>query len=337
MRKRLFSGIMILLIGVMIVLGIMIAINFTRISREFQIGSIYDAENPPSYRYMVILDGSDLSFVEEMKSGMDRASEDYSVVYELWAFKGDEIEENILRQLDIGIESRVDGIFVQAFDDERFADLLVKAKRNDVPIITLADDVPSQEKVSFVSYNKYQMGSRIGSLLNDLLDETGKEFGTIAIIQNSPLFDQDQAFAIQEELRSGFVVRPINDENVNERILNAEELAKTIINEYDDLVAFICLSSEETLGVVFALKDANIIDDVIIIGSGDDDEILDFLDRGVLEATIVADIENIGYEGLFDLTKYNNDMFVTQYRDISVEIIDRNSLDAYLEEAGGDL
>jgi len=336
MRKRLLNGTTLILIGLMIALGILIVLNFTRLSIEFQTGSAYSASNPPLYRYMAILDGSDESFVEDIIIGMDRASEDYSVVYELWSFTGISKEEAILRQLDIGIESKVDGILIQAFSDERFADLLVKAKRNNVPIITIGEDVPSQEKVSFVSYNKYQMGSRVGSLLNPMLAKAGRDKGTIAIIQNSPLFDQDQAFAIQEELEEGFIVTPITVNSVSERILNAEGLAKAIIDEYDDLVAFICLDGEETLGVVTALKDANMMDDVIIIGSDDDEEILDFISRGVIEATIVADIENIGYEGIFDLTKFNKGQFVTQYRDIGVKIVDKDNLPLYLEEEGGE-
>lgn len=334
MRKRLLNGATLILIGIMIALGVMIVLNFTRISIEFQVGPDYSSKNPPLYRYMTILDGSDESFMEDIIIGMDKASEDYSVVYELWSFTGVSKEEAILRQLDIGIESKVNGILIQAFQDERFADLLVKAKRNNVPIITIGEDVPSQEKVSFVSYNKYQMGSRIGSILRPMLARAGKEKGTIAIIQNSPLFDQDQAFAIQEELEDGFIVTPITVNNVSERILNAEGLAKAIIDEYDDLAAFICLNGEETLGVVYALKEANMIEEVIIIGSDDDEEILDFISRGVVEATIVADIENIGYEGIFDLTKYNDGLFVTQYRDIGVKIVDKENLPLYLEEEG---
>lgn len=331
MRKRLLNLITIVLLVVMIGLSVLTAVNFTTLTQQIQ---TIDREEPPYYRYMVILDGSDANFVAQMENGLNKASEDYSVVYELWAFKGETKEDSILRQLDIGIESRVDGIVVQAFEDQRFTELFLKATRNSVPVITIDDDVPSQEKVSFVTYNKYQMGSRIGRLLNNILSQSGTDEGTIAIIQNSPLFNQDQAFAIQEELNDTYKVQPVNADSESERFLNAEGLAKAIISEYDDLAAFICLSSEETSGVVSALKEANMIDDVIIIGSGDTEEILDYINRGVVEATIVLDIENVGYEALFDLTKYNNGQFVTQYRDIDVDIVDKSNMKTYLEEVG---
>ena len=335
MRKRIINGLMVLLILVMIALVALIGFSFTTLGRELQIGSSYNQSNPPNYRFMVILDGADSDFVEDMIVGMEKASEDYSVVYELWAFAGSDRQEQILRQLDVGVESQVDGILVQAFDDSRFKDLLIKAKRLDVPIITLGEDVPSQEKASFVSYNKYQMGSRIGSMLSDLLAQEGHSGGTIAIIQNSPLFDQDQAFAIQEELPDGFIVKPVKVMTESERLLNAEGLARATIEENRDLSAFICLSSQETLGTIQALKDTNKIGDVVVIGSGDSLDVTDYIERGILAATIVPDVENIGYEALFDLTKYNDGLFVSQYRDISVEIIDREGLEDYLDRKGG--
>ncbi len=332
MIKRWRSALTLILICILIGVSVLIGLNLTQLSKEIQVGSVFDEANPPSYRYMVILDGSDPTYVDKMTSGMDKASEDYSVVFELWRFDSADRRDRIIRQLDIGIESSVDGIILQAFEDERFDDLFIKAKRYNIPIITIANDVPSQEKVSFITYNKYQMGSRIGRLLHETLIKENYAEGTIAIIQNSALFNQDQAFAIQEELPSGFQVRPIKETSQSDTVLNSEGLASEVIRDYPDLRAFICLSGEDTIGVIQALKDANKLNEVLVIGSDDDEEILDYINRGVLSATIVPDIENIGYEAILDLNKYNEGMFVSQYRDIAVKIVDKSNLSTYLEE-----
>lgn len=336
MGKRLINLLTILLILVLIALSILIGLNFSQLSKELQIRSPYAFGNEPLYHFMVIVDGSDQSFVREMKGGLDKAAEDYNIVFELWDFEGDAREQKILEQMDIGIESGVDGIVVQVFEDPGFEELLIKAKRLSVPIITLANDVPYQEKVSFFSYNKYQMGSRVGRILHVALEESQEDDGTIIILQNSTLFDKDQALAIQEEVGARFKVEPVKVAYQSENIINAEVLTKSILDEYEDIRAIICLSGQETLGVIQALKEANKINQIKVIGSDDEEIILDYVNRGVILATIVADNERIGYEALFDLMKHIEGLFVSQYRDIDVQIISKENLEAYLERIGGE-
>lgn len=336
MNNRTINIITLMLILVLISVSVLIVMNFTQLSKEFQIRETYDFDEPPRYRYMVIVDGTDSGFVEELKKGLEGAREDYNVIYELWYFAGEDKEEAIKRQMDIGIESDVDGIVIQVFEDEEFNALFRKAKLRNIPVITLANEVPSEEKVSFITYNRYQMGSRIGRMLNEYLASNFVQDGTIALLQTSPLVDQDQAMSMQKELYHGFEVTPIRANLEGENILSAEEIAYDIITDYDDLRAIICLSSKETLGVVQAIKDLNKINDIVVIGSGDSEEVLDYISRGVVYATIVPDNAQIGYEALLDMTKYKDGLFVSQYRDISLSFITEKNLEDYLEHKEGD-
>lgn len=335
MKKRWINIITLVLIVILLVVGVLIGFNFSQLGRDFQIRATHEFEGAPRYRYMVIVDGSDSGFVSELKNGLDGAMEDFGIIYELWAFEGEKKEENIIRQMDIGIESDVDGIIIQVFEDEAFSALFTKARLRNIPIITIANELPSLEKVSFITYNRYQMGSRIGHMLNEHLASNYISDGTIALLQTSALVDQDQALAMQEELYHGYEVKTIQVDFEGENILNAEGAARDIINDYSDLRAIICLSSEETLGVVQAIKDMNKINDVTVIGSGDGEEILDYVSRGVIYATIIPDNERIGYEAMLDMTKYKDGLFVSQYRDIFVRFITEKNLAAYLEQQEG--
>lgn len=336
MKNRWINIVTLLLILVLIAVSVMIVMNFGQLSRELQVRETYDFDEPPRYRYMVIVDGTDSGFVSELKKGLEGAREDFNVIYELWGFVGEDKEEAIKRQMDIGIESDVDGIIIQVFEDDDFNALFRKAKLRNIPVITLANEVPSEEKVTFITYNRYQMGSRIGKLLNEYLAGNYVQDGTIALLQTSTLVDQDQALSMQKEMYHGYKVTPIRVNYEGENILNAEEIAYDIITEYEDLRAIICLSSKETLGVVQALKDLNKINDVAVIGSGDSEEILEFVSRGVVYATIVPDNSRIGYEALLDMTKHKDGLFVSQYRDIFVRLITEKDLEDYLETKEGD-
>lgn len=324
----------IILIGILMILSVLIGINFTSLSHEIDMRSFKSSYDTPMYHFMVVLDGSDPSFVEEVESGLEKASEDFGIVYELWDFEGEDRSTQIARQLDIGIESDVDGILVQAFDMPIFETLLEKAKRREVPIITLSDEVAGKEKVGFVSYNRYQMGNQIGQVLSTEFSKQSIYRGSVIILQNSVLFNQEQALAVSEVIGSAFQVKAMKVTNEVENVLNAEGLTKSILTDYPDVKAIICLSGDETLGVVQALKDANKLGDMVVIGSDDDPAILDYVHRGVIEATIVSDNERIGYEALLDLTKHNEGLFVSQYRDIDVRIITEETIEAFIQMKG---
>ncbi|WP_461206575.1 sugar ABC transporter substrate-binding protein [Clostridium sp. DL1XJH146] len=334
MIKRLINIITLILITVLIGIGVLGVLNFTKLSQITINNSHFDRLHPPKYRFMVIVDGTDSSYIEEFKRGIDRASTDYSVALEIWSFKGDQKEENILKQFDIAIKSKVDGVIIQTFDDDRFEEVFKEANNNNIPVITISSDIPSEEKVSFFSYNEYQIGLKVGELLNSELNKSQISGGTIVVLQNDQIYHYNQVIALKDQFEEKYIIKPEKVDIKGENILNAEGLTREIINKYEDLIGIICSSGEETLGVIQGLKDTNKMDDVMVFGFDYSKEILDYIDKGVITGTIIADNEKLGYEAIENMVKYNDEEFVSMYNDISVEIITKENLDMYIYETG---
>lgn len=304
------------------------------ISRNLTAGSSFSKEAKPFYRYMVILDGSDQSYVDEVQLGAQKAAKDYGVVFELWKFDGEDIVNNIIRQFDIGVESNVDGIIVQAIDNDAFNEILSKANYRDIPVLTIGTKIPRDNIVCDISYNEYQNGSQIGKIISNYFVANNISKGTIVLFQNNALNGQDIGLAIKEKLNDNFFVKPITIDYEGEDTLNAEGVTKEIIRQYTDIVAIICSTGKETLGATAGLKEMNRINDVLIIGSDDYPEILDYVERGLIFATTVSDNERLGYEAIVNMVESNNGQFISQYKDIRVNIISKLSIDAYRKALG---
>lgn len=334
MYKHVINVITIILIIVLVALSFLVGTNFSKISKDFNIGTSFNEDNPPKYRFMVILDGTDANYIKEMELGLSNAARDNDVAYELWEFEGERREEEIIRQFDIAVESNVDGIIIQAFEDERLDEILSKSNYRGVPVTTIGVDIPTHEKVSFLSYNNYAIGSRIGNILSANFVTSLIESGTIVLFQDEDNNDQDKGLAIKEKLDSNFVIKPELVNYQGEDALNAVAYTRNVINEYNDLVAIICTTGEETLGVVEALKETNKISDIVVIGSDDYKEILDYVERGTVFATVVPDNERLGYEAMTHLIEYSNGQFVSQYKDIQVNIIESQNIETYIREVG---
>lgn len=334
MNNKLINLFTMVLVAVLVVVSTYVVANFTRLSAGLYDESYFSRENPPQYRFMVIVDGTDKSYVQEIELGVMKAARDYGVAFEMWYFEGEDKENQVLKQFDIAVESGVDGVILQAFSDPRFADILSKANYRQVPVITLDEDIPSREKVCFMSYNDYAIGNMIGDSLQQVFLEKDITKGTIVLMQENLEDGKNMGSGIQEQLRDAFVIRPEIDEYIGDDSLNAEGKTGMILNTYSDLVAIVCSNGEETLGVIQALKDNNKINEVMVIGSDDYPEILDYVKRETITATVITDNERLGYEAIVNLVDYNNGAFVSDYKDIRVNLLTGQFVDAYIEEVG---
>ncbi len=326
MNKYLINGVTIVLIMILIVLSALVGINLTKLNREVVEGSVFSKKEPPTYRFMVIIDGSDANFVDEFEKGIHEGALNNNVAYEMWHFDGEDKSEKILRQFDIAIESNVDGIILQAFDDEGFDSTLQKANARNIPVVTIGTDIPAQEKVSFISYNQYRMGTQIGKLLKEYFDKKGVHTGSIVLFQNERIENSDKALAINEVLDHRFNIQRVRNELSGDNALNAVGTTQSILRQYNDIVGIICSNGEETLGTIQALKDQNMINDVVVIGNDDYEEILDYVEREIIFATVVVENEKIGFEAIEEMVKYKNNEFVSQYRDINENILRRQEV-----------
>jgi ribose transport system substrate-binding protein len=309
-------------------------INSAKLKRDTNIDLNFTKSTPPLYRFMIIIDGSDESYVEKFKKGVTDACLDSSVAFEFWDFKGDSKDENILRQFDIAIESKVDGIIIQPFEDDRFDEILGKANYYNIPTITIDTDIPTKEKVCFISYNRYQISTEIGKLLNTELNKNGEQKGTIIVIQNEQNYNYDEAIALNQVIDDKYSIKVEELNYTGENLLNAGGLTRNIIDKYDDLVGIICSSGEETFGAIQALKDTNKMNDVAVVGFDNSKEIIEYIDRGVILATVVAENEKLGYEAIENMVKHKNKEFVSMYHDITVDIITKENVDEYKVELG---
>ncbi len=326
MNRKILNGIAIFLIGVFVFLSVLIGIQLITLNPNNKNEKGFSSKNPPKFHFMVVLDGTDPNYIEACKKGLDEAAEKYNVVYELWYFSGENKMEKIQRQFDMGIESNIDGIILNAFDTEAFDQTLQKANRRQIPVITIGTDIPAQEKVSFISSNPYRMGTRIGTLLQEYFEEKSIYEGTVILFQNEYKEIQDQALAIHTSLNRQFNIQRIKNDESQGNALNTVGAIQNILRQYEDIVAIVCSNGEETLGAIQALKDQNMMNDIVVIGRDDYEVILDYVERGVIHATVVVEHQKIGYKAIEEMVKYKKGEFVSQYPDISETILQREDV-----------
>jgi ABC-type sugar transport system substrate-binding protein len=190
MKHPLVDVLIVMLVISLIGMGSYAFFNISTLSRGTFEQTAFSKRNPPTYRFIAIVEQGDLAYAEKIKQGMDEAASTLGVAYEFWGIEGTDKEEKLLRQLDIALLSGVDGILVQSRNTDGFSELLRKAIELGVPVVTLGEDVVSAEKVSHFGINTYAMGSRLVEVLEKEvgLDSYG---GDLLILQGNPMVMKD--------------------------------------------------------------------------------------------------------------------------------------------------
>ncbi len=347
MGKNVFKTITVVLVVVLLVSLTVGVINFAKLNGGVDEGILVESDEKPLYHFMVIIDGTNTAYAEQFKKGMLSACSQMQAAVEFWNITGTDKMERILKQVDIGIESGVDGIIVYSYNNSHYKDALSKAARKDIPLVTVNQDVPESERVSHVGINGFYIGSEIGKLLNEKITGPGsvivlqRDASEAALMADSETAEGPTgavgdsnvvAVGIKDTLKDYGSLQIIQKNYSGNSILTAEEVAVNVLDNYDDIKAVICTNGQDTLGVVEVLIDANRISGIEVISYDVSPEILEYIDREVVTATVVADYEKVGYNSIQALVQYRQESIVEAYSYIDTQIIAKDNIDAYKEK-----
>lgn len=90
---------------------------------------------------------------------------------------------------------------------------------------------------------------------------------------------------------------------------------------------------QNTLGIVQVLIDQNKINDIMVIGSSDHLDILNYIkEGGAIDATFITDYYGLGYGAVETYGKYASDGSVSGQIIPKVTLIDTTSVESYLQQ-----
>lgn len=190
-----------------------------------------------------------------------------------------------------------------------------------IPVVLIeqgiADDVPW----TFVGTNNFDMGRQIGEFIGELPGPTTH----VAVVYS----DKSPAAASEKELielgitseLTDRLTAPIVRRQTGLNPLDAEELTYRIVRDEPEVRVIVFTDTNDTLAALQVIVDLNLVGTVQVVGFGVTDAILDYLDRGVLAATIAVNPQRIGTEAVRVLNELMTEGYSPGYVDTGVAII----------------
>ncbi|ABR48968.1 periplasmic sugar-binding protein [Alkaliphilus metalliredigens QYMF] len=287
-------------------------------------------ENPRYHFYFVGQNAVD-PYWKEIRQGAEQAARDHNVVVEFNAPRFYSPEEE-LKYLDIAILSEVDGIITHVSSGEDFTTMINKAYYGGIPVVTVENDDKISNRAAFVGTNGFLLGTEAGKLM---VEATGGKANIAIIVSNN--FEPDAASqnirinGFLSELKEYPDMEVVQTYTSRMGILSAEEITQSILNGGKDIDAIFTMTSVDTLGSVQLIIDQNKVGEITMIGFGDAESTLRYIEKGIIYGTVMSDPYRMGYESvqaLIDIKEKNN---VSSFIDTGVKVIKRENLHEYEE------
>ena len=235
-----------------------------------------------------------IPYFEAMNAGGQKAAEELGIE---WLYQGPTTadaaaQSEIVRAF---IQQKVDVLVVAPNDPDSMAPLLQEAKDAGIRVATSDTDAPNSVRELFVNQTTPENHGR--ALAESLADAMGGA-GEFAIVSCSETASNLNSYIeeINKVMAADFAgITLVDTVYAGEDQAKAASMATDLMNAHPDLTGVVGLCSAAAPGVAQAVRDAGRIGEVFTVGGGTPTAMAPYLLDGSSSASVLWDVENLGY------------------------------------------
>ena len=300
-------------------------------------GSAHDSDE----YYVLVAANIQLPYWKAAGSGFSNAAGQFKVRSD---FSGPQTYDPKAQRdaLDQAVQKKASGILLAVTDDALLKDSIDKAVAAGVPVITIDSDAPSSKRLFFIGTNNYQAGFSGGQRLAQELK--GKGNVVVFTMPDQPnlqdrLRGYKEALAKTPEIKITRVVDIQGDPRIA-----FDTTTQIVGKERDKVDAFVCLEAQSGKEVAGVLNSFHITGKVVI-AMDSDQETLDWIQKGVIAATIAQKPYTMAFVGMqmLDLLNHHKppslmadwskDAYapIPSFVDTGSDMIDKSNVDSFIQ------
>ncbi|NMB44077.1 MAG: sugar ABC transporter substrate-binding protein [Clostridiales bacterium] len=274
--------------------------------------------------FALILENLDSPFGESIYAGAKSKGEQLEIYVENFG-ENLHFPYSINERLKMAIASGVHGIIIQANGDEETTEYINQATAAGIPVVTVLDDAPVSDRISFVGVNQYQLGKYYGNQILKNVNLDDNEFTRVIVLlgANEKIRGSDIIFSgIKDSLpKDKIEIEPVTIDR--QSAFSSEETIHRIImdeNKTPDII--VCLHQADTISAYQTIVDYNMVGDIDIIGYYNSEVIQMAIDKNIIDSTIVIDTKQMGEYSVEMLAEYISSGMISEYISIGIDIVE---------------
>ncbi|QYJ17120.1 hypothetical protein Rxycam_02959 [Rubrobacter xylanophilus DSM 9941] len=282
------------------------------------------------YNFTVVIKATDSEFWQVMASGARRASKDLGKVRV--NVQGPPSEADIEQQVSIlenAISEQPDGILLASSSSDATVPLVERAMSQDIPVVLVDNRINTDNYVSFLATDNRKAGAKAA--------ETFVEFARKDVGRTSGKLGLVSAFAgikVLEERDGGFTARlrqiapeieVIGPRYVNNDIAQAASVAEDMLTANPELLGFFADNNHTGDGVARVIAQRDLGGKKAVVAFDTDDQEINALKNGAIDALIVQDPFLMGYKGILFLVDHIEGREVPKNVDTGATVVTRDN------------
>ena len=231
---------------------------------------------------------------------------------------------------NIAIYSKVDGIIVQGDGTKATDEMINKADKAGIPVVTVLTDNNNSARKSFIAMDDYSVGTeyavQIRNAVRDGYDRRNRTINVL-VLMNSQYSNQNTILsAIQARVSSSNPAGPqirITTENITSTTaFSIQENVKDLLDSYSELPdVVVCLSDIITRSVNQCIVESSRVGSTKILGYYDSDTVVKAIERGSIYATFTVATEQMAKYCVDALNEYKATGNVSTYFSTDYELV----------------
>jgi ribose transport system substrate-binding protein len=236
-------------------------------------------------------------------------------------WKGTATETDVTGQTNIlqdFVTQHVDGIVFAASDQKALVPLVQQANDAKIPILNIDSGI-SPQSIPLIATDNVKASSEAADELNTLLHGNG----SVALLPFVPTaatsVQREQGFTQELAKYAGLklVAKQYDQSDVNTALSEMQN----ILNAHPDLSGVFAANEPGVIGTIHALQAANKVGKVVVVGFDNATDEVTALQNGQIQALIVQNPYQIGYQGVENIVKMIHHQSVPQSTDTGATVV----------------
>lgn len=318
----LFGKVLVIVFGVLFLIFFSLSINtiFTLSSITADSGN----SEPVDYHFAFFLPQESHSFFHLVALGAREAAREFDCALSFHSVGKDTFE------LDMARFTGIDGAALYpSIDEDEARRIVEQLSYSGISVVLIEHALSDESPWPLVGTNNFAIGKEIGELIADR-SRSPIQVAVVYSRKSPGIYAEKDLVGLGITSSLGDLLEaPLWTKVTGLNPLDAEQLTYNMLRNEPWISTVVFSDTSDTLAATQVLIDMNLVGTVQLIGFGGEDAILDYVDKGILEATVVTNPRKIGYNAvsvLMDMQQYG---YSSGYVDTGSSIVTRENVEAF--------
>jgi ribose transport system substrate-binding protein len=260
----------------------------------FLLGACAPGAHEPNETYVLVAAHTRIPYWQEAFAGLRRAGTEMHVKVEMvgpdrYDPKGEQ------EAFEEAVADKPSGILISPADPNLMVTDIDSALQAGIPVLTLDSDAPKSKRLFFIGSDNYAAGRLGGQLLVKLLGGKGNVV-MFTYPGQANLMERRQGY--ESVLGNYPDIKIIQAIDIKGEAAVAYQTAKDLLTSKTQVNAFVCLEAIACPEVGEVVKDTNTVGKVTIMAMDTDQRTLNWIQQGLVAATIAQKPYTMAYLGV---------------------------------------